>query len=231
MHNKKYYKISLIIAILTLGFITGCTPKSCSTKNIAIIQKPIIFDKEREKLTKEYRLEHYGIKAESITIKPQMIVLHWTAMKDLQGAYRAFNRPTLGYRPELKKAGNLNVSVPFIVDRDGKIYQLMPIDWMARHTLGLNNIAIGIENVGGVNGQEDLTDAQVKANICLVKYLKEKYPSITYLIGHYEYGEFRNTALWQEKDKKYFTHKTDPGKKFMCQVRTGLGRSCATKNI
>jgi N-acetyl-anhydromuramyl-L-alanine amidase AmpD len=119
-----------------------------------------------------------------------------------------------------------------VVDRDGKIYQLMPTNWMARHTVGLNNIAIGIENVGGYSNQaEDLTDAQVAANIQLVKYLKKQYPEITYLIGHFEYGEFRKTKLWEEKDKNYFTHKVDPGKKFMCQVRTGLGRSCNSRNI
>ena len=130
-----------------------------------------------------------------------------------------------------KRGGNLNVSAHFLVDRDGTIYQLMPTNRMARHTIGLNNIAIGIENVGGVDDKEDLTQAQIDANVHLVQYLKTQYPNITYLIGHYEYGEFRDTNLWQEKDKNYFTHKTDPGEKFMYQVRKKLGYTCNTRNI
>src|SRR5580693_7225904 len=51
-------------------------------------------------------------------------------------------------RPELQREGELNVSAHFLVDRDGTIYRLMPETWMARHCIGLNRVAIGIENVG-----------------------------------------------------------------------------------
>ena len=44
-----------------------------------------------------------------------------------------------------------------------------------RHIIGYNWCAIGIENVGGVNGVEDLTDAQLEANVELIKYLHKKY--------------------------------------------------------
>lgn len=63
-----------------------------------------------------------------------------------------------------------------MVDRDGSIYQLMPEKWMARHVIGLNHYAIGIENVGGINGKDDLTDAQARANAFLVCYLKGNIP-------------------------------------------------------
>jgi len=86
---------------------------------------------------------------------------------------------------------------------------------MARYTIGLNDAAIGIENMGGIDDHEDLTMAQVNANIYLIYYLKKQYPQIKYLIGHYEYGDFRSTELWLEKNANYFTTKTDPGKKFM----------------
>jgi hypothetical protein len=57
--------------------------KICYADDIKIIQKPIVFDKERIQLTKEYRLQHYGIKSDSIKIKPRMIVLHWTVLESL----------------------------------------------------------------------------------------------------------------------------------------------------
>jgi hypothetical protein len=196
--------------------------KSAACNNIDIIQKPIIFDKERIALTKQYRFEHYGIKSQSIVIQPRIIVLHWTQIKDLKSTYNAFYPAALSNRPDIKKGGNLNVSAHFLVDRDGKIYQLMPTNWMARHTIGLNDVAIGVENIGGVGGLEDLTPAQVNANVCLVRYLKKQYPAIEYLIGHYEYGRFRHTKLWREKDNNYFTDKKDPGEKFMQLVRGGL---------
>jgi hypothetical protein len=39
------------------------------------------------------------------------------------------------------------------------------------------------------------------------------------MIGHSEYIQFRNTPLWKENDPKYITYKSDPGKKFMEEVR------------
>ena len=88
---------------------------------------------------------------------------------------------------------------------------------MARHVIGLNYCAIGVENVGGTE-DTPLTKAQRKANIWLVKYLKSKY-DIEYVIGHYEYTDFVDSPLWKEKDDSYRTKKTDPGLKFMAKVR------------
>jgi N-acetyl-anhydromuramyl-L-alanine amidase AmpD len=230
MNNKKSHALQswqyLFMAIACgLLLAADCAAKTSCNNDIEINQKLIVFDKERIALTKQYRYEHYGIKSESIVIEPQMIVLHWTCSKTLQSAYDTFEYATLDSRPDIKKNGNLNVSSHFLVDRNGKIYQLMPTNWMARHTIGLNNIAIGIENIGGVGDREDLTAAQVAANVQLVRHLKTQYPNIIHLIGHYEYGEFRGTNLWQEKDSNYFTNKTDPGKKFMRAVRKALGCS------
>jgi len=79
--------------------------------------------------------------------------------------------------------------------------------------------AIGVENIGSKS--QPLTDKQVEANAELVKYLTKKYP-IEYLIGHSEYGVFRNSKLWKESDPKYFTGKADPGDDFMKKVRGKL---------
>jgi len=89
---------------------------------------------------------------------------------------------------------------------------------MARHVIGLNHYAIGIENVGGIDSKDDLTEAQTKANAFLVCYLKKKYPEIKYVIGHNEYLNFKNTPLWLEKDPNYQTDKDDPGPDFLRRV-------------
>ncbi len=182
-----------------------------------IIEKPIIFTENRIQLTLEYLKTHYGLKQEKPTIIPKIIVLHWTNIPTLEKSFQAFYKETLpNWRPDIKKASNLNVSSHFLVDTDGTIYRLMPETTMARHVIGLNHCAIGIENVGGNKGNP-LTKKQQEANIWLVNYLAKKY-NIEYVIGHYQYTNFENHKLWLEKDKGYRTHKTDPGKAFLAAV-------------
>lgn len=204
-------KYSLILLSLLLCF-------SCATQQ-TIIDKPIHFDQQRDDLTKGYLKERYDISQETTAITPRMIVLHWTEIPTLEASFKAFDPITLPQRPDLKAAGSLNVSAHFLVDQDGSIYRLMPETTMARHVIGLNHCAIGIENVGGTP-ETPLTRAQIKSNIWLVRYLAKKYP-IEYLIGHYEYTNFENTALWLEVDDGYRTKKTDPGIIFLNAVKEG----------
>ena len=169
-------------------------------------------------LTMEYLSDRYGLDPDSPQINPKMIVLHWTVIPTFQKSFEAFDAPTLpNWRPELKDVSGLNVSAQFMVDRDGTIYRLMPETTMARHVIGLNHCAIGIENVGG-SDKQPLTKVQLRSNVWLVRYLAEKYP-IDYLIGHYEYQLFEGHPLWLEKDEGYRTKKTDPGEDFMAQIR------------
>jgi N-acetyl-anhydromuramyl-L-alanine amidase AmpD len=111
------------------------------------------------------------------------------------------------------------VSAHFLVDRDGTAYRLMPETDMARHVIGLNLSAVGIENVGGAGGRDDLTPAQAETNARLVRELKQRHPGIAYLIGHHEYRRFEGHALWKEKDADYRTEKSDPGPRFVEDVR------------
>lgn len=190
---------------------------SCSVKK-QIVDKPILFNEEREILTLNYLADRYGLEKETTEIDPKMIVLHWTVIPTLEGSFDAFNKTTLpNSRPDIVTVSGLNVSSQFLIDQDGTIYRLMPETKMARHVIGLNHCAIGIENVGGSDNLP-LTKAQLKANIWLVKYLKTKY-NIEYLIGHYEYSNFEGHELWLEQDDGYRTIKTDPGKDFMKRVR------------
>jgi len=186
-----------------------------------IIDKPIIFEKERIDMTKAYIQTHYGLKVENIKIVPKIIVLHWTADMSFQKSFKRLQSQKLfSDRKDIVKASALNVSAHFLIARDGTIYRLMPENWMARHVIGLNYSSIGVENVGGKgNKKDDLTPEQLEANIALVKYLKEQYPTITHLIGHHEYRDMESSELWLEKDKGYRTKKSDPGDAFMSKVR------------
>ncbi|MEA1880292.1 MAG: peptidoglycan recognition family protein [Campylobacterota bacterium] len=223
----------LSLALLTL---TACakevavkeTPAKdalkCQTKPIQpinIIDKPIDFGKERIAMTKEYIKSHYGKSVKNIEITPKIIVLHWTAEMSFDKSFARLKPQKLFTdRKDIAKASLLNVSSQFLVARDGTIYRLMPENWMARHVIGLNYSSIGVENVGGKgNKVDDLTLAQRASNIALIKYLKAKHPSIEYLIGHHEYRQMESTSLWLEKDKGYRTVKSDPGAKFMGEMR------------
>jgi len=199
-------------------------PLVCNKKPIAapikIIDKPIDFGAERVEMTKSYIKQHYGMIIKNINITPKIILLHWTAEMSFDKSFKRLQpQKLLTDRKDIAKASLLNVSAQFLIARDGTIYRLMPETWMARHVIGLNYSSIGVENVGGKdNKKDDLTPAQVKSNIALVEYLKNKYPSIEYLVGHHEYRQMEKTSLWLELDKGYRTVKSDPGDAFMEKV-------------
>ena len=214
--SKSFYFTNFYVFILSISSI------SCENTDIHIIKKDIIFDDLRTSLTNQYIKERYNFEAESITIDPRIIVVHWTATKTSEQAFNTFKSPSLqGSRNDISYASNFNVSAHFLVDRNGQVFQLMKDNIMARHVIGLNYSSIGIENVGGIEGYP-LTNEQLISNVKLVKYLKSKYPKIDYLIGHFEYTNFENHELWLEKDSLYRTIKIDPGIEFMNKLRKDL---------
>ncbi|MEC7948109.1 MAG: peptidoglycan recognition family protein [Myxococcota bacterium] len=181
-------------------------------------QLPIIWDDDRLALTAEHLDHHLGLPVTddldaSTRMEPKVIVLHWTAGPTAKSAYWTFYRPRRERRDPHQQ---LNLSVHFIVDRDGTIYQLMPTDRVAAHVVGLNHVAIGVENVG--DGQRwPLTPAQVSANIALVRYLADKH-DISHLIGHYEFKRFHGHPFWLGPDG-HNIGRADPGEDFMAKVR------------
>ena len=175
----------------------------------------ILWTNKRDELIDEYTLKHYGKICREII--PQAVVVHWTAFGTLESNWKYF------YAEEMPDdEGRLNVASQFIVDRDGTIWRLMPETKFARHIIGYNHCAIGIENVGGYDGREDLTEAQLAANVRLIKYLHEKYPTIKYVFGHYQQGKARASGLFIENVPDYYAIKTDPGPKFMRGLREQL---------
>ncbi|MBQ8919487.1 MAG: N-acetylmuramoyl-L-alanine amidase [Acidaminococcaceae bacterium] len=178
-----------------------------------IIDKPVRLTELRQQLMREYALLHYG--QEQTEIVPQAVIVHWTASPEWESVYRYFYK-------ENRSDGTLNVCSQFLVDRDGTVFRLTPETMLDRHAIGYNWCAIGIENVGGVDNKEDLTAAQLQANQALIRYLKEKYPTIRYMWGHYQQVEARESGLYKEAVEGYFNPKVDPGPKFMRALQQKL---------
>jgi hypothetical protein len=183
-----------------------------------IVDWPIAWSDERARLTLAYRRAHSDPAARDLVITPRVIVLHYTSGSSARGTHAYFDNVRLeAARAELARGGPVNVSAHFLVDRDGTIYRLQPETRMARHCIGLNHDAIGVENVGDPP-RLPLTAAQVTADAALVRWLAAQYP-ITHLIGHSEAQRLEGTALWVERDPKYRNDKPDPGNDFLRAVR------------
>lgn len=190
---------------------------------------PIPYGPTRERLTMDYLAAHVGpdsitgIPAMDSRMVPRVVVLHWTGGGYAKSAWFTFQPERRPRRPDLTGAKALNLSVHFIVDRDGTIFRIMDETRVGRHTIGLNHLSIGVENVGD-GDRWKMTDAQIQSNIDLVRYLKARFPSISHVIGHYEYRSFEHAGhdYFQEHDSRRRTRKVDPGEDFMGAVRTGI---------
>jgi hypothetical protein len=184
----------------------------------AIVDAPMAWSAEREQLTLEYRRAHSDASATDLAIEPRAIVLHFTGGSSAASTRAYFDNTKIeASRKALARGGAVNVSAHFVVDRDGTIYRLQPETRFARHCIGLNHLAIGIENVGD-GAKYPLTDAQVAADAALVRELASRFP-ITHLLGHHEVMSFREHPDYVELDASYKNDKDDPGERFMASVR------------
>jgi len=206
-------KILSLVLILHFTFHSNAQ----TDKQFKIIEKPIIYNKERDILSLEYLKIHHNIIQKTPTITPKLIVLHYTAGGTIKSNFNYFNKVKIETARKINSDQSaLNVSAHYLIDRDGTIYHLVADTLFARHAIGLNYCAIGIENIGSKT--EPLTNEQVLANSSLIIELCKKH-KIEYVIGHSEYTKFKNTALWKETNKNYITYKEDPGTSFLIEVR------------
>jgi N-acetylmuramoyl-L-alanine amidase len=147
-----------------------------------IVQRPIPFGPKRRAETAAYARRHYGLDRWRLE-RPRVIVQHYTASSSFSSAYNTFaaNSPDgeLGELP--------GVCAHFVIDRDGTIYQLVRLDTMCRHTVGLNWTAFGIEHVGTSDRQVLSNRAQLSASLSLTVWLMSRYGiELRNVIGHSE---------------------------------------------
>jgi len=147
-----------------------------------IVQRPIPFGAKRRDEMRAYARRHYGL--DSFRLQgPKVIVEHYTAGDTFRSAYDTFARDV----PDVELHELPAVCAHFVVDRDGTIYQLVALNNMCRHTVGLNDTAIGIEQVG--RSAREIVDrpAQIGAVVRLTAWLRCRYAiALRNVIGHNE---------------------------------------------
>ncbi len=148
----------------------------------AIVSKPIPFGADRRAQMRAYARRHYGIDSERLT-DPKVIVEHFTASESFASAYNTF----ASNAPDVELHERPGVCAHFVVDRDGTIYQLVPLRLMCRHTIGLNYTAIGIEHVGVSDADVMGRPRQLAASLRLTRWLRDRYGiRRSDVIGHAE---------------------------------------------
>ena len=138
----------------------------------------------------------------------------------LDNSYEALRPSTVaetGKDAQDPSNARLNSSVHYLVDKEGTIYGLMRDFYIARHVVGLDQIAIGISNVGA--SKSSMTDAQLRTDELLIRFLKERNDDIVWLVAASEADKFRGSGLWEEMDVRYREPDFDPGKKFVDRLR------------
>ena len=144
----------------------------------------IPYPASRQQEMAAYSLRHYGTASWQLT--PTMIVLHYTAGGTWASTRAVFAADTVNM-------GELpGTCAHYVVDKDGTVYQLVPTSVRCRHTIGLNDQAIGIEMVqeGGSSAawaDQQILDrpAQVGAALALVRSLQAQFGiPTTSVIGH-----------------------------------------------
>jgi len=182
-----------------------------------------ILSQNKLDLTNQYVKEHYGLDSYKLE-KPRIIVVHYTAIDNLEATLNLFKKDNIASsRDYIKDFSNLNVGIHYVVDKDGKIFHLMPDTIIARHLIGFNHVSLGIENIAA--DSTGLTDEQIESDAKLIEFLVSKYPTIEYMIGHHEYNDstLAHYKYFRALNPKYKPYgKIDPGDFYMTKLRRRL---------
>ena len=212
----------MLIITLLFKIMAHAVPTKSDDVHLQIEEWLLPNQEDRQRGMERYLRVHHGKEAPK-NLSPQMVVVHWTGSSTATSTWHTFASATLSGRRDIQSSGSVNVSAHYLVERDGTVHQLLPTTAFARHCIGFNHVAIGIENVGG-NKTHPLTEAQVHSNSLLIQHLMTEY-SIQLVIGHYESMDFEDHTLFQERDPNYRSIKGDPGEDFMEALRIELTMS------
>jgi N-acetyl-anhydromuramyl-L-alanine amidase AmpD len=165
----------LAAALATLAFVA---PQP------TIVQSPIPYGTGRRRQMAAYSKRHYG--TASSKLNPHVIVLHFTANNSYSATWNTFasNAANRGEKP--------GTCAHFVIEKSGKIHQLVPLGVRCRHAIGLNHVSIGIEMVQETGGNARAAarkilnrPKQVGAALRLVRWLQGRYDIANAdVIGH-----------------------------------------------
>jgi N-acetylmuramoyl-L-alanine amidase len=179
-----------------------------------IVWKPIPYGDRRRRQMGAYSKRHYGTWTWRLR-GPAAIVEHYTTGTTWQGAWNTFaaNSKHLGEYP--------GTCAHFVIHTDGTIYQLVSLRIRCRHTIGLNQLSIGIEHVGRSDAEVIGNARQMRASLKLTLWLVARFGIQTRnVIGH---GESLKSPLRYERYAawKCMTH-TDMSSRAMQTYRGWL---------
>jgi N-acetylmuramoyl-L-alanine amidase len=149
-----------------------------------IIWDPVPFGAKRKAEMAAYVHRHYSsfMKPTWRLVDPHVIVIHYTDAS-YSSTYNTFATDV----PDSELHELPATSAHFVVDSSGAIHQLVSVGTMARHTVGLNWTALGIEHVGFSDAQVLGDHAQITASLRLVHWLRCRFHiPIGNVIGHAE---------------------------------------------
>jgi N-acetylmuramoyl-L-alanine amidase len=173
--------------------------------------KLIPFTHRRKMQMARYSQRHYGERRFRLR-NPRVIVEHYTDGPSMISAWwtMANNTKNLGESP--------GVCTHFIIDERGRIFRVVPLQLRCRHTIGLNQTAIGIEHVGTSDHDVMSRERQRRASYRLTLWLMARYGIIVRnVIGH---GESLQSPLRHERYRSWrcMTH-TDFSRRTMNDYR------------
>jgi beta-N-acetylhexosaminidase len=147
-----------------------------------IVQRRIPFGAARRREMAAYARRHYGMRTWRLR-NPHVIVEHLTVNGSLQATFNAFAPDVAD--PELhEKPGTC---AHFAIGPNGRIWQLVGLKTMCRHTVGLNWTAIGIEHVGYRDSDVLGRRRQLRASLRLTRWLRCTFGiGVRDVIGHAE---------------------------------------------
>jgi N-acetylmuramoyl-L-alanine amidase len=164
-----------VIALALAALALAAPPKP------HVVWKPIPYGATRRAEMAAYAKKHYGNR--SWVLHPRAIVEHVTATGSFSSAYNTFAADV----PDAELHELPGTCAHFVIDRDGTIYQLVPLSVMCRHTVGLNWAAIGIEHVGLSDAEVMGDAAQMRSSLALTAWLMWRYRiRLANVIGHNE---------------------------------------------
>ena len=174
--------LSALLAALSFAAPVG-TPvaHAAAPKRPPIRHNWIPYGPKRKSEMAAYAKRHYGVRTNKLV--PKVIVEHWTQSTDTASVLSYFSHDVPD--PELHELPI--VCSHYLIDTRGRILQLVPLGLMCRHTVGLNDHAIGIEHVGMSDGGVMGNHAQLTASIRLTRFLRCSFHIQTRdIIGHNE---------------------------------------------
>lgn len=159
--------------------------ETVAARRPAIVEDHVPYGATRKRQMARYSGRHYGLRRWKLR-NPSVIVLHFTATSTYGPVRNHFasNSPARGEMP--------GVCTQYVVDKDGTIYELVPLGIRCRHTIGLNHRSIGIEMVQETGRGSHWADRQilqrrkqVRAALRLVRWLREREGiALRDVIGH-----------------------------------------------